>query len=99
MQTEIELVQSIGVTPENIIYANPCKQISQIKYAAKNGVQMMTFDNEVELSKVSRNHQNAKYVLTIILSEMIKLLMEGERLKRGLGLNFVFVFSFYVGNG
>lgn len=73
LQTEIELVQSIGVTPENIIYANPCKQISQIKYAAKNGVQMMTFDNEVELSKVSRNHQNAKYVHIIALSEMIKL--------------------------
>lgn len=64
-KTEIELVQSIGVTSENIIYANPCKQISQIKYAAKNGVQMMTFDNEVELSKVSRNHQNAKMVLRI----------------------------------
>lgn len=57
------------MTSENIIYANPCKQISQIKYAAKNGVQMMTFDNEVELSKVSRNHQNAKYVLVMVLSE------------------------------
>ncbi|XP_056412540.1 antizyme inhibitor 2 isoform X1 [Hyla sarda] len=64
-KAEIELVQSIGVKPENIIYANPCKQISQIKYAAKNGVQMMTFDNEVELSKVSRNHPNAKMVLRI----------------------------------
>lgn len=64
-KTEIELVQSIGVTPENIIYANPCKQISQIKFAAKNGVQMMTFDNEVELSKVSRSHPNAKMVLRI----------------------------------
>ncbi|XP_069827479.1 antizyme inhibitor 2 isoform X3 [Dendropsophus ebraccatus] len=62
---EIELVQSIGVKPENIIYANPCKQISQIKYAARNGVQMMTFDNEVELSKVSRSHPNAKMVLRI----------------------------------
>ncbi|XP_063810195.1 antizyme inhibitor 2 [Pseudophryne corroboree] len=64
-KTEIELVQSIGVIPENIIYANPCKQISQMKYAAKHGVQMMTFDNEVELSKVSRNHPNAKMVLRI----------------------------------
>ncbi|KAM3933755.1 antizyme inhibitor 2 [Leptodactylus fuscus] len=64
-KAEIELVQSIGVKPENIIYANPCKQISQIKYAAKNGVHMMTFDNEVELSKVSRSHPNAKMVLRI----------------------------------
>ncbi|KAG9467017.1 hypothetical protein GDO78_015771 [Eleutherodactylus coqui] len=64
-KTEMELVQNIGVKPENIIYANPCKQISQIKFAAKNGVQMMTFDNEVELSKVSRSHPNAKMVLRI----------------------------------
>ncbi|XP_073521749.1 antizyme inhibitor 2 [Phyllobates terribilis] len=64
-KAEIELVQGIGVSPENIIYANPCKQISQIKFAAKNGVQMMTFDNEVELSKVSRSHPNAKMVLRI----------------------------------
>uniref|UniRef100_F6WZT5 Antizyme inhibitor 2 n=1 Tax=Xenopus tropicalis TaxID=8364 RepID=F6WZT5_XENTR len=64
-KTEIELVQDIGVTPERIIYANPCKQISQIKFAAKTGVQMMTFDNEVELSKVSRNHPNARMVLRI----------------------------------
>ncbi|KAG8451608.1 hypothetical protein GDO86_003704 [Hymenochirus boettgeri] len=64
-KAEIELVQSIGVTPDRIIYANPCKQISQIKYAAKNGVQMMTFDNEVELSKVSKSHPNARMVLRI----------------------------------
>lgn len=64
-KTEIQLVQDIGVPADRIIYANPCKQISQIKYAAKNGVQMMTFDNEVELSKVSRSHPNAKMVLRI----------------------------------
>ncbi|KAM9320103.1 LOW QUALITY PROTEIN: antizyme inhibitor 2 [Gastrophryne carolinensis] len=69
-KTEIELVQSIGVTNENIIYANPCKQISQIKYAAQHGVQMMTFDNEVELSKISRLHPNAKMVLRIATDDI-----------------------------
>ncbi|KAK6488490.1 ornithine decarboxylase-like [Huso huso] len=64
-KNEIQLVQSIGVSPEKIIYANPCKQVSQIKYAAAHGVQMMTFDSEVELSKVSRSHSNAKLVLRI----------------------------------
>jgi ornithine decarboxylase len=48
------------VPPERIIYANPCKQVSQIKYAASNGVQMMTFDSEVELMKVARAHPKAK---------------------------------------
>ena len=59
-KTEIQLVQSLGVPPERIIYANPCKQVSQIKYAANNGVQMMTFDSEVELMKVARAHPKAK---------------------------------------
>ena len=59
-QMEIQLVQSLGVPPERIIYANPCKQVSQIKYAANNGVQMMTFDSEVELMKVARAHPKAK---------------------------------------
>ncbi|KAM4693964.1 ornithine decarboxylase [Discoglossus pictus] len=64
-KTEIQLVQSIGVEPERIIYANPCKQVSQIKYAAGCGVEKMTFDSEVELMKVARNHPNAKLVLRI----------------------------------
>jgi ornithine decarboxylase len=42
-KTEIQLVQGIGVPQERIIYANPCKQVSQINYAASNRVQMMTF--------------------------------------------------------
>lgn len=64
-KTEIQLVQSIGVSSDRIIYANPCKQVSQIKYAASTGVEKMTFDSEVELMKVARNHPNAKLVLRI----------------------------------
>ncbi|KAM8954447.1 ornithine decarboxylase [Pelodytes ibericus] len=64
-KTEIQLVQSIGVSSDRIIYANPCKQVSQIKYAASSGVEKMTFDSEVELMKVARNHPNAKLVLRI----------------------------------
>jgi ornithine decarboxylase len=48
------------VAPSRIIYANPCKQASQIKYASAHGVQKMTFDSEVELLKVARCHENAK---------------------------------------
>ena len=59
-QTEMALVQELGVSPENIIYISPCKQVSQIKYAAKVGVNIMTCDNEVELKKIARNHPNAK---------------------------------------
>ncbi|XP_028937100.1 antizyme inhibitor 2 isoform X2 [Ornithorhynchus anatinus] len=66
---EIELVQSIGVPGHKIIYANPCKQISHIKYAARHGVQVMTFDNEVELAKVAKRYPGARMVLSIATDE------------------------------
>ena len=44
---------------------NSCKQVSQIKYVADNGIQMMTFDSEVELMKVARAHPKAKLVLCV----------------------------------
>ncbi|KAJ8333067.1 hypothetical protein SKAU_G00419630 [Synaphobranchus kaupii] len=64
-KNEIELVQSLGVDPSRIIYANPCKEISHLKYASAHGVKMMTFDSEEELVKVARCHENAKLVLRI----------------------------------
>ncbi|XP_020944297.1 antizyme inhibitor 1 isoform X4 [Sus scrofa] len=69
--TEMALVQELGVSPENIIYISPCKQVSQIKYAAKVGVNIMTCDNEVELKKIARNHPNAKVLLHIATEDNI----------------------------
>ncbi|XP_066125848.1 antizyme inhibitor 2 isoform X3 [Saccopteryx bilineata] len=62
---EMELVQRIGIPASKIIYANPCKQIAQIKYAAKHGVRLLSFDNEMELAKVVKSHSSAKMVLCI----------------------------------
>lgn len=59
-QSELELVQSHGVPSEDIIYSGICKQVSQIKYAAKNGIDLLVCDNEAELRKISRCHPNAK---------------------------------------
>ncbi|XP_050012110.1 antizyme inhibitor 2 isoform X2 [Alexandromys fortis] len=64
-KAEMELVQHIGVPASKIICANPCKQIAQIKYAAKHGVRLLSFDNEVELAKVVKSHPSAKMVLCI----------------------------------
>ncbi|XP_028294397.1 ornithine decarboxylase [Gouania willdenowi] len=110
-KTEIQLVQSLGVDPSRIIYANPCKQVSQIKYASAHGVQMMTFDSEVELMKVARCHENAKLVLRIATDDskaMCRLSVKfGAQLKacrglleraKDLGLDVVGV-SFHVGSG
>ncbi|XP_058299451.1 antizyme inhibitor 2 isoform X1 [Hylobates moloch] len=64
-KAEMELVQQIGVPASKIICANPCKQIAQIKYAAKHGIRLLSFDNEMELAKVVKSHPSAKMVLCI----------------------------------
>ncbi|KAL4624219.1 ornithine decarboxylase-like [Arapaima gigas] len=110
-KTEIEMVRSLGVEPSRIIYANPCKQLSQIKYAASQKVQMMTFDSEVELMKVARCHNDAKLVLRIAtddskavcrLSVKFGATLKASRLlleqAKDLGLDVIGV-SFHVGSG
>lgn len=110
-KTEIQLVQSLDVDSSRIIYANPCKQTSQIKYALAHGVKMMTFDNEVELMKVARHNDDAKLVLRIAtddskavcrLSIKFGATLKNSRLllerARELGLDVIGV-SFHVGSG
>lgn len=55
----------LGVETDRIIFANPAKQVSHIRYAASVNVRAMTFDNESELYKVKEHHPTAKMVLRI----------------------------------
>ncbi|KAM9319794.1 uncharacterized protein PAF06_004214 [Gastrophryne carolinensis] len=64
-KAEITWVLDMGVPAANIIYANPCKQPSYIRYAAQRGVTKMTFDCENELVKVAELHPNAEMILRI----------------------------------
>uniref|UniRef100_A0A8C6SZK0 ornithine decarboxylase n=1 Tax=Neogobius melanostomus TaxID=47308 RepID=A0A8C6SZK0_9GOBI len=66
---EIEMVMSIGVTPDKIIYAHATKPQTHIRYACAQGVDMMTFDNEEELLKITRGHPNAKLLLRIAVDD------------------------------
>uniref|UniRef100_A0A672HZK3 ornithine decarboxylase n=1 Tax=Salarias fasciatus TaxID=181472 RepID=A0A672HZK3_SALFA len=106
---EIQLALSLGVTPDKIIYANPTKPSYHIKYAASQGVDTMTFDNEEELLKISSLHAQAKLVLRIAVdhSKSLKKLnlkfgatlsSAGKLLERAaqLGLQVIGV-SFHVG--
>ncbi|NXL49422.1 AZIN2 inhibitor, partial [Podilymbus podiceps] len=64
-KAEVARVRSIGVPADRIFYSSPCKQVAHIKYAASHAVRLMTFDNEVELSKVARSHPHARMLLGI----------------------------------
>ncbi|GMN42918.1 hypothetical protein TIFTF001_012129 [Ficus carica] len=49
-RAELESVLSLalGVSPDRIIFANPCKLESHIEYAATVGVSVTTFDSVAE---------------------------------------------------
>lgn len=57
---EIASVMKHGVAPESIIYANPTKPISHLKYAAEKNVSVMTVDSDFELQKIQQFYPDAK---------------------------------------
>ncbi|KAF9196931.1 hypothetical protein BGZ50_004518 [Haplosporangium sp. Z 11] len=110
-KNEIQSVLEMGVDPSRIIYANPCKQNSFVKYAYNNDVRMMTFDNAEELHKIKRFHPNAQLVLRILTDDSKSLCKLGLKFgapldttgfllatAQELGLDVIGV-SFHVGSG
>jgi ornithine decarboxylase len=108
---EIVQVLRLGVGPERIIFANPCKAVSFIKTAAKRGVDTMTFDNADELYKVARANPTAKLVLRILTDDSKSLCRLGLKfgtplvavpgllaIARDLGLDVIGI-SFHVAFG
>jgi len=63
---EIKAALAVGASPENIIFANPCKMPSHIRFAESVGVRMMTFDNVDELRKIKQYHPSAQLVLRVL---------------------------------
>ncbi|KLU85386.1 ornithine decarboxylase [Magnaporthiopsis poae ATCC 64411] len=110
-KTEIKQVLDMGVDPSRIIYAQPCKTNSYVRYVAQEGVRQMTFDNADELHKIAKLYPSAELFLRILTDDSSSLcrlsLKFGAsldstdgllRLARQLGLNVVGV-SFHVGSG
>ena len=72
-KAEIEQVLRLGVDPSRIIYAQPCKTKSYIRYAAKEGIRQMTFDNADELYKIKELCPDAELFLRILTDDSASL--------------------------
>lgn len=110
-RSEIQQILGCGVAPERIIYANPTKMRSHIKYAKSSGVEMMTFDNRDELIKIAECYPESKLVLRIITDDShsvcrfstkfgcpINMCEDLIRTAKELNLNLIGI-SFHVGSG
>lgn len=110
-RTEIQMALDQGVAPSKIIYANPCKQSSHIRFAASVGVTMMTFDNADELRKIRKVHPNPQMVLRIRTDDSRSICQLGTkfgamidnvpyllRVAKSLDMDVIGI-SFHVGSG
>jgi ornithine decarboxylase len=110
-KAEIEQVLKMDVDPGRIIYAQPCKTNSYVRYAASQGVKQMTFDNTDELHKIKKLYPGAELFLRISTDDSSSLCRLSQKfgaamdstdellaLAKQLGLNVVGV-SFHVGSG
>lgn len=66
---EIETVLSLGIDAANIIYANPCKTGSDIKYAAANNINITTFDSLAEIEKIAKYAPDTELVMRIYATD------------------------------
>ncbi|OMO87328.1 Ornithine/DAP/Arg decarboxylase [Corchorus capsularis] len=64
-KAEIDSVLSLGVSPDRIVFANPCKAESHIKYAATVGVNLTTFDSKEELEKIKKWHPKCALLIRV----------------------------------
>jgi ornithine decarboxylase len=110
-KAEIDLALATGVDPARIIYAQPCKTKSYLRYAAQKGVKQMTFDNADELYKIKACFPDAELYLRILTDDSTSLCRLSMKfgasldvahqlleLARDLELKVVGV-SFHVGSG
>ena len=72
-KSEIEQVLDMGVDPARIIYAQPCKTNSYVRYVANQGVRQMTFDNADELYKTKQLFPEAELFLRILTDDSASL--------------------------
>ncbi|KAJ3314563.1 Antizyme inhibitor 1 [Boothiomyces sp. JEL0838] len=110
-KAEIQLALNAGVDSSRIIYANPCKQASHIKFASSKNVNVMTFDNADELYKIKMVAPESQLVLRILTDDSKSVCRFGVKfgaslsivpylLETAKSLNLdVIGISFHVGSG
>lgn len=110
-ENEIKTIIEITNDPSRIIFANPCKMSSQIRYARAHDVDLMTFDCEEELYKIKLYHPYAKLILRLCVDDSKSICKFNKKfgcnldqvsellmICKTLKLNVV-GFSFHVGSG
>uniref|UniRef100_A0A060TJU0 ornithine decarboxylase n=1 Tax=Blastobotrys adeninivorans TaxID=409370 RepID=A0A060TJU0_BLAAD len=110
-KNELDVILNLGVNPSKIVYANPCKTPSYLRFAKSRDVSLMTFDNADELRKCKKYYPDAQLLLRIMTDDSSALCQLSVKfgapmsaakpllaLAKELELNVVGV-AFHVGSG
>ncbi|KAH8394765.1 hypothetical protein KR222_005147, partial [Zaprionus bogoriensis] len=62
-KNEVKQVLECGVSPDRIIFANPCRPVSHLKYAQQQQVAKGTVDNEFEIYKLYKHYSNSNLIV------------------------------------
>jgi len=108
---EINSCLAHGVKPNDIIFANPIKSPTDLRFAARVGVTKMTFDNEDELYKIRELCPNAELVIRLLPDDSGSVMRFGTKFgapnhtiepllktAQRLGLKIIGT-SFHIGSG
>ena len=78
-EEEVHQVLSLGVSPDRIIFANPCKKPKDIAFSSDMGVSLTTFDSICEVQKLSRWAPGCRAVLRIRADDTSALCQLGNK--------------------
>ncbi|XP_076033032.1 antizyme inhibitor 2-like [Oratosquilla oratoria] len=108
--SEIRCVLDAGAKSSRVVFANPVKRTSHLHYAAKTGVELLTFDNVDELYKIKETYPSAKLLLRVRCDDKDATYILGNKFgaepeetgnllreAKGLGLDLIGV-AFHVGS-
>jgi len=73
------MIKDMNVSSSNMIFANPCKLNSHIRFAKNEGVTRMTFDNLDELIKVKSCYPDAELILRILPDDSSSMCRFGSK--------------------
>ena len=59
------VVNELSHPPDRVIYSNPCKLPSHIRFASDCGVRLTIIDNKDEILKIKRNHPSAQVLIRL----------------------------------
>ena len=68
-QAELEAVLALGVPASRLLYANPIKQPSHVRFARERGVPMTVFDGAEELRKMAAHYPACELLLRIAVDD------------------------------